>query len=75
VPAALGCPKTYSLRCPQLADSISLRFVNIAAHNQMFMGKHRRRGKASLRFLVPQVHEQFDRPWPMPRIVIVREGE
>jgi hypothetical protein len=23
--------------------------------------------------LVPQVHEQFDRPWPMPRVMIVRE--
>jgi hypothetical protein len=26
-------------------------------------------------FPVPQIHEQFDRPWPMPGVMVVGEGE
>src|SRR6266851_949226 len=32
-------------------------------------------GKGTLLFLVPQVHEEFDRRWPMSGVVIVRIGE
>ena len=32
------CPKTLPPRGPQIADSTAVRFADIAAHKQMFMG-------------------------------------
>jgi hypothetical protein len=36
-----GCPKTFPPRCPQIADSIGVRFADIAAHKQMIVKRRR----------------------------------
>jgi hypothetical protein len=38
VRAEAGCPKSFSPFSSQIADSMGARFMDIAAHKQMFLG-------------------------------------